>query len=54
MKNKRKRSDHAADDLHETDKQKRRHKRQLDDDFDLWESWDDDVSDFRDSYSSEY
>lgn len=54
MKNKRKRNDNTLEDIHESDKQKRCHKREIDDDFDDWESWEDDSSSFRDSYSSEY
>jgi len=54
MKNKRKRNDHATEELHESDKQKRRHKRHLDDEFDVWENWDDDSDDFRHNFSSEY
>lgn len=54
MKNKRKRAENPVEDGHDADKQKRRHKRQLDDDFDEWESWDDDGDDFRSSYASDY
>jgi len=54
MKNKRKRNDYATEIVEESDKQKRRHKRQLDSEFDEWESWDDDGSDFLHNFSSEY
>jgi len=54
MGNKRKRSDYATDEMHESEKQKRRHKRQLDDEFEEWESWEDEGDDFRHSFSSDY